>query len=46
MARKNKNTRSRKHDTRLTFKQLCKKAGIDVRQRIILKRYLERRVDN
>ena len=40
MARKNRNAQ-RKFDTRITFKQLCHRAGISVRQRIIMTRTIK-----
>lgn len=43
MARKNKNAGGRKFDTRPTFKQLCKLAGLDVKQSIIMARYIKER---
>ena len=41
MARKNRNTRKRRFDTRLTFRQLCDRAGITPKQRIMIIRYLK-----
>ena len=41
MSRKRSNAGGRRFDTSLTFKQLCNRLGIDVRQRIIMIRYLK-----
>lgn len=40
MARKNNNTRNRKHDTRMTFRALCRAIGVTPRQRIQIYRYM------
>jgi len=40
MARKNGNAGGRRFDTRLTFKQLCNRIGVNVHQRIIMRRYI------
>ena len=40
--RKNKNAGGRRHDTRLTFRELCRKSGINVHERIIINRVLNR----
>lgn len=37
--------RKRTFDTRLSFSELCRKAGINVRQRIILMRYFKQKIE-
>ena len=41
---KGQNKYGQKNDTRLSFDELCRIAGIDTRQRITIKRYVEKRI--
>ena len=45
MPRNDKSTRKRRHDTRLSFKEICNRAGVSPRQRLIMIRLMKKEVD-
>lgn len=44
MSRKNGNAGGRRFDTSLSFEELCRRTGINTRQRIIMRRYFINRI--
>ena len=40
MPRRNKNASRKKYETRLSFNELARKLDLDVRRRIIIRRYI------
>ena len=45
MPRQNGKAGGRKFDTRLSFKELCRRAGISVKQQIIMRRLIKKGVN-